>query len=369
MKALLLHAYSAKNKGDGLLVYETIDLLKKNFGDDVEVDVICMNAPTFKPIDNVSYHQFAMVSSGYIGYITIFLAALVSMVHPAYLLPKQCKKEKYTIVLGVGGGYVRITSPMQCIKFFLAHYQQMRLLKHVDAPAVYLSQSVGPLNGFFGSLVKAKLHKLNAIFLRDDRSMVELNSKNSIRVPDLAVIKIADVDIKPKYGNKICFVFRDLNKNNPGYQRYIENIKDIVSRYPSGVLALQSEGAGNDDSSFYERIFPNNSVLDINELYRAKDISVVVSVRLHGALQSIIEGYPTIHLSYERKGYGAFSDLDISRFVHNAFNFDLALVCSQIDQLVEDSSDYWRAIEASKPSITKKAEAISNVLLSVKGKK
>lgn len=369
MKALLLHAYSAKNKGDGLLVYETVDTLKKNFGEDVQIDVICMNASTFKPIHNVNYHQFSMVRNGYIGYFTTFLLALASLVNPMCLLPKNCRNTEYALVLGVGGGYVRITSPIQCIKFFLAHYQQMRLLKYIDAPVFYLSQSVGPLNGFLGSLVKDKLRKLNAIFLRDDRSMAELNSENSIRVPDLAVIKIASVDIIPKHGRKICFVFRDLNKKNPGYEKYIKNIRDLVSKYPNGVLALQSEGAGNDDSKFYQSIFPTHSVLDINELYQSKDISVVVSVRLHGALQSIIEGYPTIHLSYERKGYGAFSDLDIDSFVHNAFDFDLAAVCEQIDHLAEDSSSYWLALEASKPSIIKKAESMSNIFLSIKGKK
>jgi len=53
---------------------------------------------------------------------------------------------------------------------------------------------------------------------------------------------------------------------------------------------------------------------------------------------------PSVHLSYERKGFGAYSDLGIDRFVHNVFDFDPDLVLSQVAELRADPAPYWNAV-------------------------
>lgn len=60
---------------------------------------------------------------------------------------------------------------------------------------------------------------------------------------------------------------------------------------------------------------------------------VVISVRLHGSLQSMISGCPSIHLSYERKGFGAFSDLGVSEYCHGFKSFNPKLIEKQVNAL------------------------------------
>ena len=84
----------------------------------------------------------------------------------------------------------------------------------------------------------------------------------------------------------------------------------------------------------------------------------MISVRLHGSLQSILAGVPSIHLSYERKGWGAYQDLGIEQYVHNAYDFDPELVAIQARQLAASSESYWSAIERNVPNIRYKRQSL-----------
>jgi polysaccharide pyruvyl transferase WcaK-like protein len=74
------------------------------------------------------------------------------------------------------------------------------------------------------------------------------------------------------------------------------------------------------------------------------EVGVAISVRLHGALQAINAGIPTIHLSYERKGYGAYTDLGIKKWVHSVHDFSPETVADQARELLRDPSEYWARI-------------------------
>jgi polysaccharide pyruvyl transferase WcaK-like protein len=58
----------------------------------------------------------------------------------------------------------------------------------------------------------------------------------------------------------------------------------------------------------------------------------------------MISGCPSIHLSYERKGFGAFSDLGVSEYCHGFKKFSPELIVTQAESLKNDSSSYWTAI-------------------------
>jgi polysaccharide pyruvyl transferase WcaK-like protein len=49
---------------------------------------------------------------------------------------------------------------------------------------------------------------------------------------------------------------------------------------------------------------------------------VVVAMRLHAALMALNAGHYVVHLSYERKGFGAFQDLGLGDYVFNVHNFN-----------------------------------------------
>jgi polysaccharide pyruvyl transferase WcaK-like protein len=78
---------------------------------------------------------------------------------------------------------------------------------------------------------------------------------------------------------------------------------------------------------------------------------VVVSVRLHGAIASLLAGWPAIHLSYERKGWGAYQDLGLDEWVHDARAFDVEKVAAQARELARDPSPMFARIEARLPQL------------------
>jgi hypothetical protein len=95
-------------------------------------------------------------------------------------------------------------------------------------------------------------------------------------------------------------------------------------------LAVQSAGRGNDDSAYYRRLGVMHPVPTLRRLLVEDHPDVVISVRLHGALEAILAGVPAYHLSYERKGFGAYNDLGVPEWVANAADFDAGAVLEHI---------------------------------------
>jgi polysaccharide pyruvyl transferase WcaK-like protein len=89
---------------------------------------------------------------------------------------------------------------------------------------------------------------------------------------------------------------------------------------------------------------------------------VVVSTRLHGAVQSLLAGVPAVHLGYERKSWSAYEDLGLSDYVHNARSFDPAAVAAQALALVPDPSAFWQRIEERRPALAESSQRLDTVL-------
>jgi hypothetical protein len=80
--------------------------------------------------------------------------------------------------------------------------------------------------------------------------------------------------------------------------------------------------------------------------------SVVVSVRLHGALMALSAGVPAIHLSYGRKGPAAFADLGLSRWCFDVRRLDPDDLVAAVEALCSDPEPYWSAVGERTASLT-----------------
>jgi hypothetical protein len=60
---------------------------------------------------------------------------------------------------------------------------------------------------------------------------------------------------------------------------------------------------------------------------------------------------PAVHLSYERKGFGAFSDLGLLPYVKNAYDFDPDEVVRLVEGLLGSQNSYWDSVERNTQSI------------------
>jgi hypothetical protein len=182
-----------------------------------------------------------------------------------------------------------------------------------------------------------------------------------VRLPDLAVLRISqNLNVQPSsplgsgagYG-KFLLVLRDLDGSISRREKYYGLCRELIGALgvENVILAIQSVGRGNDDAAFYQRMNFGPSVQPIEDALKSNPAAVVVSVRLHGALQSIISGFPTVHLSYERKGFGAYEDLGIKDLVHNAFDFDVKLVSTQAIELMRDRTSFWLSIAKNRAAL------------------
>ena len=98
MRILLLHAYSAHNRGDGLLVDESVALIRSVF-DDVELEVVASDPDSFSylGVPSTTPNPGVVVGRGNIcGCCATWTATTCS--------------------IGVGGGYLRAGKPVEMLK-------------------------------------------------------------------------------------------------------------------------------------------------------------------------------------------------------------------------------------------------------------
>jgi polysaccharide pyruvyl transferase WcaK-like protein len=353
-RVLVLHAYDARNRGDALLVRESLDYVHRAGVPKDDVRLVALVASGFETAGEVvQYPQWrspaGSVSRGAVTVAALSLAsvALPQGVHRMWL---QDEVRSSALIVGVGGAYLQARGGLRSVNTMLTHAPQLALAARSGRPSVYLPQSIGPLRGAIGASIRRNLRSLTQVMVRDDRSLLEVPAGNAMRVPDLAVLaigralKAGAIDVK-RSGGRILGLARYL-QDAPLYPDRLAALHRLVEID----WAVHSTAEGQDDAAFYAgRALP--TIGGSETPISSGDFGACISVRLHGALQSILAGIPTIHLSYERKGYGAFGDLGLLPWVHNANGFDPAAVAEQARELVRDPSAYWAGLQGQLPAL------------------
>lgn len=359
MRYLILHAYSSTNSGDGLLVKEALALIR-SVDPQATIVVLALDPDSFSDPAGASFlHPFT--GRNRTPSSTTMLANSALSLLRGLRLPKDVEfmVADADLVIGVGGGYMRGANLIEAVKMTLAHLPQLASANRRDKASVYLPQSVGALR--WGTRTAVLAHAASITWhVRDDRSLALLNGVGRIRrTPDTAVLPLGNEDVAAAYLDRrsaqtpvFGLVARTLRSTRQRVDQYVAGLQAIQSQLKAELL-LQATSRGNNDDRFYASIFGRHATRTLVEgTSRGEDrTSAIVSVRLHGAIQSIRNGVPAIHLSYERKGWGAFEDLGIADYVHNAFDFDATRVIAQAKDLAADPSSYWDAIAEARPSI------------------
>lgn len=346
-RIVIANAYSRTNSGDGLLVDETARLAREAVPD-AHLSLIAMAPSTFPefagtlnpvsgPSDHMSWHRIARV-------------ALSGLPHPA---ARRVLAEA-DLVLAVGGGYLRADTPAAALKSLISQASQAP--RRDSPPYVYLPQSIGPLPPRVLRTSFERLTRAETVFVRDDRSFAECRAHGFpvVRAPDLAVLAIAERwSARPVRDRPTARPVRVglVARNLPDRHGYWEKVRRVAAM-PGVELLVQSAGRGNDDPAFYASLgLPGPHRLLRDALASDLPPDVTIAVRMHGALESILAGVPAVHLSYERKGWGAYADLGVSEFVHHAWRFDADRVATQAHDLAIDPTHYWTSIEARIPAL------------------
>ncbi|WP_028205994.1 polysaccharide pyruvyl transferase family protein [Paraburkholderia nodosa] len=339
----LLHAYSSRNSGDGLLVDLSVALLKEALGESTKVSIVAADPGSFPQYADV-YPAPVLADSGIKR-----LAGAAGFGLPLDLNGRTRRPmeilDTVDLIAGVGGGYLRARNCWEVLKLEAGHLLQMRAAVLSGKPTVYLPQSIGPATPSvpLRSHLTGMLGKFSAVFVRDDRSFGLLaGNANTLRAPDLAVLEYErrGKDIldrghaaKPEVKH-VAFVLRRAPSWNvqqrERYEASTRSLLKLVGATCRVSVAVQSTGRGNDDVAYYRSIGIDGDLVSLKQLLYRDTPDIVVSVRLHGALESILHGVAAYHLSYERKGFGAYADLGVNDWVANAADFDATMVAETI---------------------------------------
>ncbi|WP_225033091.1 glycosyltransferase [Paraburkholderia sp. XV] len=334
----LLHAYSSRNSGDGLLVKLSLRAIREA-GFKQIVTVVCLDPASF------------------IGYLDDSKISLISLGQFVIRTMTHAWRRRGAIFFGVGGGYLRAGTWKEGCKTLTAHGLQI-VCASLWGPRVriYLPQSVGPFSTGPGWVLKWLVrHHVDTIFLRDDKSVRELSHRHAVRIGDLVVLEIskrphalqlaAGKSFTSSARRKVYFVFRDLGEK-PYADAYIAKLRHLIALTPDASLALQSAGRGNSDDVFYHHVLGDDSAPALRDVIRDED-AIVVSVRLHGSLESVLGGLPSIHIAYERKGQAAYGDLGVSEYAFHAESFDPNAVASAVEELRCNPAPFWQKLASS----------------------
>ena len=139
----LLHAYSTRNSGDGLLVDLSVGLLREAFGDATRVSIVAADPGSFADHDDVLAAP-VLADRGW-HRLTAAAGAMLHVRTNDRLRPlRECLTEA-DLIVGVGGGYLRARNAIEALKLEAGHLLQMRAARASGKPAVYLPQSIGPV--------------------------------------------------------------------------------------------------------------------------------------------------------------------------------------------------------------------------------
>ncbi|MGV3511748.1 MAG: polysaccharide pyruvyl transferase family protein [Novosphingobium sp.] len=354
----ILHAFSRRNSGDGLLVDLTYEVLADaGFAPD-QCRIVALDPDSFPDLANVVRAPGEHRSVPSPRLLDAALQVALSYAG-ADRIAKLVKGS--TGIVAVGGGYLVADSPVRQAGVVLNHLAQINAAGSSGAPTVYLPQSIGPLQGPVDPLLRKALSRIDRIWVRDNRTLAELGSSNVARCPDLAVLKLARALREPTSvpGGPIVLVGRDL----PASGNYDANLLRVEQLSDDTRWAVQADVDGpRSDRAYYRKLgVSDHGPLDT---VLAQGAGAVVSVRLHGAIGALLAGVPAVHLSYERKGWGAYEDLGLDEWVHDARNFDPQLVARQARELAADPSRMWQKLEAARVTLRTSYETLVTDLAS-----
>jgi polysaccharide pyruvyl transferase WcaK-like protein len=360
---VVLHAFSRRNAGDGLLVDLTLERLERIGIARADCCVVALDADSFAdlpcarraPGDPWRRASFRVVAAA-AGLGLYRLSG--GRIRPGEL---RSLVDRADGIVGIGGGYLHSETLVEAMGSLLNHGTQLALASRSKAPSVYLPQSIGPLPGRTGRMIGRLLSGIDLVCVRDDLSRRDLDPYlEASRVPDLAILQLAaSLPEGPgRVGDRILLVGRALS----GDRAFETRLRAVAGMLPGSSWAVQADALGRkSDREFYRRLGVH-ATGPLTEALAAPGGGVVVSVRLHGALQSLLAGWPAVHLSYDRKGWGAYQDLGLEAFVHDAHDFDPNVVAAQARAILAEPARFWESVLEQRPALLAASDALTEEL-------
>jgi polysaccharide pyruvyl transferase WcaK-like protein len=365
MKIGILHAYSRSNSGDGLLVDLTLERLARCGVEPEDVLLVALDPDSFPEVP----HRAGVGARGrglaweLVPAVLRGAALTASAVARRPLGALGRELAGCDALVAVGGGYLRAVDATSSMGTTLNHLPQLAVAARSRTRTLYLPQSIGPLKGPVGAAVRTGLRRVDAVCVRDPWSESDLAGLPNVhRIPDLAVLEMAerfDLVERAAPGGRVGFVARQVGHAS-GYEQTVRAVAAELG--DRAVWAVQTAGdRTKSDAVHYERLGVTAGG-GLVELLAARDLSVVVSVRLHGALMALRAGVPAIHLAYDRKGPATFADLGLDDWCLDVRSLDRAELGAAVAGLAADPGAYWARLAERADDLRRSSKQLDELM-------
>ncbi|CAN5448099.1 hypothetical protein BH10ACT2_BH10ACT2_20940 [soil metagenome] len=345
LQVRITNGYSALNPGDGWLVVLAHQSMVQA-GQLIGVTV----ASVAELVDcNGWIHEEGLTVRPLCGTRHRAIMVMTNLGRLAFLrLYRERSDGESQLAVAVGGGYLRSDTMREALIVNLLHLPQLAY----NNVSLLMPQSIGPLR-LFPAFVVRRVLQGRTIHVRDDTSLRQLEELgiSAIRTPDLAVMEIARNPPKARVtGVGVVLAPRAVRGAS-----VIVGIRELMSRISQVEFGYQSEiGTSNKDKQFQYDSFHAVGTRPLSEIYFSDSAPapILVAGRLHAALRAISMGFPAIHLGYERKSYGAYSDLGLSEYVIDIRQQSWPKhALEAIEKLQASPAKFWLQLSEALPAI------------------
>lgn len=312
------------------------------------------------------------------------LKPLVEKIAPRVTREGIVRLRKVDTVLSMGGTY--LIEKYGYIERMLAFILALAYGKKV----VLMTQSMGPFTSPVGKmLIRYAFPKFTLVLLRDEKSlkhleMIGVKTRNCKVLPDI-VFAMAETDQwstrkYPKALKKVaisvrnCAIFHD--DGNEGQDTYEKNVaalvEELVSKHGAEVSFVSTcqgmkEYHYNDSvtaKSIEKRLSAQaRKHTRVDERFMSpsefqahmKDFDLLISTRMHGAIQGLNAGTPVLPIAYEFKTVELWKGMGLSEYLIPLEESDPQAWVKVLNRAIETYPEYRKALATQMGIIQPKA--------------
>lgn len=369
-QVVLLHAVGQRQADNNELVDLSLRLVREALGPKPVVTIHANDAGAFA--DHGSVVQAPGLSGSIIDKVSGItrVAAGLSGERNEFKggFPELDKAEP-SLIIGVGGGYLRAGTRLESVKTAISHLPQVLWAGNQPVPSIYLPQSIGPLASRSGRRLRDAVERIDHLFVRDDRTASLFRHHDGLRrAPDLELMDLVDrlpANARDTGHSRLYLAAGRLPRNPRQMRAYASRIQQLRALLPDVEIIL--DGDNGDDAAgerFYRSLGWQGPYRTVPEVLAEGPSGVMISVGLDNCLQAMTTGWPTVHLATERKGFGAFADLSLESCVRKATCFEPQAVANIAASLRFGRIPFWSQVAKARDACAEtRAEMVSLIAM------
>jgi len=393
LNVLIVNAYSARNRGDGMIVNQMIRMLEAR-GCDVRV---MSDDPSDRDRYPVPTHLPPVRSWPGAGYRPT-RARLVCQLARAFLWPpiREGPFAWADLCVSAGGGYLWEDGRWG-VRFSLAHrLVVLRAARRAGLPLVMFSQSIGPFRSrLVARAVARELRHAALVLVREERSLETCRTLGVARVElcDDAAFALRPPSSPPAGLPRVApgtigvTVIGELpGVDRGGHEAYLRALASALAEAaleagaPVAVISQVSAHAGDDDLEVCGRLVgllgDAGVAAGLHDLSESSEealaafygrLRLVVATRLHSGILALCAGTPVIALGYLPKTDGVFARLGRSDLVLEAAGLEPAALAALVRRALAEEEGIVEHVRARLVEMRASAERAADLALAAAG--